>query len=114
MQIHYQFIAAAAIALIAGVGSISAEELSVANVAGDTGAPFAMLNGIETSQMSVQEMAATRGTAVQCCGWYVYDDSGRVSDATTSDGIFVFTGSAAIAIGPELELVNNTSGADLY
>ena len=54
-------VAAAAIALIAGVGSVSADELSVADptVAQDT--PFALLDGIATEQMSVQESAATRG-----------------------------------------------------
>ncbi len=54
-------VAAAAIALIAGVGSVSADELSVADTASDTGTPFAMLDGIATEQMSVQELAATRG-----------------------------------------------------
>ena len=61
MQIHYQFIAAAAIDLIAGVGSVSADELSVADTAGDPSTPFALLDGIATEQMSVQELAATRG-----------------------------------------------------
>ncbi len=54
-------VAAAAIALIAGVGSVSADELSVADTANDTEAPFAMLDGIATEQMSVQELAETRG-----------------------------------------------------
>ena len=53
--------AGAAIAWIAGVGSVSADELSVADTTGDTGTPFAMLNGIATEQLSVQEMEATRG-----------------------------------------------------
>ncbi len=64
MQIHYQFIAATTIALIAGVGSVSADELSVADTAVNSGAPFAMLDGIATEQMSDQELAATRGAAV--------------------------------------------------
>ncbi len=49
--------------LIAGVGSVSAGELSVADTANDTGTPFAMLDGIATEQMSVQELAETRGAA---------------------------------------------------
>ncbi len=57
-------VAAATITLIAGVGSVSADELSVAGTAGDPGTPFAMLDGIATEQMSVQELAATRGAAV--------------------------------------------------
>ena len=65
MQIHYQFIAAAAIALIAGVGSVSADELHVADTAVNTGAPFALLDGIAASQMSVQDMAATRGAGAE-------------------------------------------------
>ncbi len=60
MQIHYQFVAAAAIALIASVGSASAGEITVADTAG---APFALLDGIATEQMSIQELAATRGAA---------------------------------------------------
>ncbi len=54
-------VAAAAITLIAGVGSVSADENDVADTANDTGTPFAMLDGIATEQMSVQDMAATRG-----------------------------------------------------
>ncbi len=57
-------VAAAAIALIAGVGSVSAEELSVAATAGDTGTPFAMLDGIAPEQMSVQDLASIRGAVV--------------------------------------------------
>ncbi len=60
MQIK-SIVAGAAIALIAGVGSVSADKLHVADTAGDTGAPFASLNGVATSQMSVKDMAATRG-----------------------------------------------------
>ena len=60
MQIK-SIVAGAAIALIAGVGSVSADELSVADTAVNTIAPFAMLDGIATEQMSVQELAATRG-----------------------------------------------------
>ena len=59
------FVAAAAIALIAGVGSVSAEELTVADTAGDKGTPFAMLDGIAPEQMSVQELAATRGAGAE-------------------------------------------------
>ena len=54
-------VAGAAIALIAGVGSVSADELSVADTTGDAGTPFAMLDGIATEQMSEQELAGTRG-----------------------------------------------------
>ena len=53
-----------ALACVASIGFASANELSVADTTGDTGTPFAMLEGIETSEMSVQEMAATRGAAV--------------------------------------------------
>ena len=56
-------VAAAAIALVTGVGSVSADELYVADTAGDPGTPFAILNGIATSQMSDQDMAAIRGAA---------------------------------------------------
>ena len=51
-------VAGATIALIAGVGSVSAHEPYVPDT---LGTPFAMLNGIETLEMSVQEMAAVRG-----------------------------------------------------
>ncbi len=54
-------VAAATIALIAGVGSVSADELSVAGTTGDTGAPFALLDGIAIEQLSDQELAETRG-----------------------------------------------------
>ena len=63
MQIK-SIVAAAAIALIAGVGSVSADELSVDRTAVNTGTPFAMLDGIVTEQMSVQELAATRGAVI--------------------------------------------------
>ena len=62
MQIK-SIVAAAAIALIAGVGSVSADETTVADTAGDTGTPFALLDGIATEQMSVQELVATRGAS---------------------------------------------------
>ncbi len=54
-------VAAAAIALIVGVGSVSADENDVADTAVNTGAPFALLDGIPNDQMSVHELAATRG-----------------------------------------------------
>ncbi len=54
-------VAAAAIALIAGVGSVSADELSVDVTANDTSTTFAMLDGIATEQLSDQELAETRG-----------------------------------------------------
>ncbi len=62
MQIK-SIVAGAAIALIAGVGSVSADELPGADTTGDTGTPFAMLDGIATEQLSVQELAETRGAA---------------------------------------------------
>ncbi len=54
-------VAAATFALIAGVGSVSADELSVADTAVNTGTAFDMLDGIATEQLSVQELGATRG-----------------------------------------------------
>ncbi len=60
MQIK-SVVAGAAIALIAGVGSVSADENDVAGTAVNTGTPFALLDGIATVQMTVQELAATRG-----------------------------------------------------
>ncbi len=63
-------VAATTIALIAGVGSVSAGENDVANTAVNSGAPFAMLDGIATEQMSIQELADTRG-AGSPDGWRV-------------------------------------------
>ena len=60
MQIK-SIVVGAVCGLIAGVGSVSADELPVADTAGATGAPFAWLDGIATEQMSVLEMAAVRG-----------------------------------------------------
>ena len=60
MQIK-SIVATTAIALIAGVGSVSADENEVAGTAFTTGGTFALLDGIATEQMSIQEMAATRG-----------------------------------------------------
>ncbi len=57
-------VAATAIALIASVGSVSADEITVADTAVNTGAPFAMLDGIATEQMSVQDLASIRGAVV--------------------------------------------------
>ncbi len=54
-------VAGAAIALIAGVGSVSADENDVAGTAVNTGAPFALLDGIATERMSDQELASTQG-----------------------------------------------------
>ncbi len=39
-------IAGAAIALIAGVGSVSADEITGADTTDDTGSPFALLKGV--------------------------------------------------------------------
>ncbi len=62
--------AGAAIASIAGVGSVSADELSVADTAVNTGALFAMLKGIAASQMSDQELAAMRDAGWDCFRQY--------------------------------------------
>ncbi len=71
-------VAAAAIALIAGVGSVSADELSVDGTKAAPRTSFAMLDGIATEQMSVQELAATRGA-----GWH--DETiNTLSDATSA------------------------------
>ncbi len=57
-------VAATAITLATGIGFASANELSVADTAVNTGTPFAMLDGIATEQLSVQELGATRGAVV--------------------------------------------------
>ncbi len=57
-------VAAAAITLIAGVGSVSADELSGDGTKEAPRTSFAMLDGIATEQMSVQELASVRGNAV--------------------------------------------------
>ncbi len=62
--------AGAAISLIAGVGSVSADELSVADTTDDTGTPFAMLKGIATEQMSDQELVAMRDAGWDCFRQY--------------------------------------------
>ncbi len=54
-------VAAATIALIAGVGSVSADEITVADTAINMGTPFVLLHRIATEQMSPQELATTRG-----------------------------------------------------
>ena len=58
-----QFFILGGVALATGIGFASANELSVADTAVNPGTPFAMLDGIDTSEMSVQEMEATRGAA---------------------------------------------------
>ncbi len=60
MQIHYQFIAAAAIALIAGVGSVSADEITVDRSAVKTGTLYALPAGVAVP-MSEAELDAVRG-----------------------------------------------------
>ncbi len=62
MQIK-SIVVGAVFGLIAGVGSVSADENDVAGTAVNTGMHFAMLDGIATEQMSVQELAETRGAA---------------------------------------------------
>ncbi len=66
-------VAATTIALIAGVGSVSADENDVAGTAGDTGTLFAMLDGIAPEQLSIQELAATRGAGgeVEVPEWFL-------------------------------------------
>ena len=54
-------VAGAAIAFVTGVGSVSADELSVAKATPNPGTTFTMLDGLPTAQMSHQEMAAIRG-----------------------------------------------------
>ncbi len=89
----------ATIALIAGVGSVSADEITVADTTGDTGTPFAMLDGIATEQMSVQELAATRGASsgdsvfnVLFLRHDVTDQSVRGSFVDTADYLFGLDG----------------------
>ncbi len=63
MQIK-SIVAGVAIALIAGVGSVSAGELYMADPAVTTGGPFDILVGIPTSRMSDPELEVTRGEGV--------------------------------------------------
>ncbi len=65
MQIG-SIVVGAVIALIARVGSVSADELSVADTTDDTVSPFAMLKGVATVQMSDQELAAMRDAGWDC------------------------------------------------
>ncbi len=69
MQIG-SIVVGAVIALIAGVGSISTDEITVADTTDDTGSPFAMLKGIATVQMSIQELAAMRDAGWDCFRQY--------------------------------------------
>ncbi len=94
MQIKL-IVAGAAIALIAGVGSVSANEFSVADttVAPDT--PFAMLDGIAASQMSVHELAATRGGSDIDIPFTVQATSMNTSGTRADVFIFTFNGSAS-------------------
>ncbi len=59
-------VAATAIALIAGVGSVSADELSVANTAADTTTQtaFAAVAQLPVTALSSAEMAMIRGAYV--------------------------------------------------
>ncbi len=98
MQIK-SIVAGAAIALFSVVGSVSADELSVADGAGDPDKTFAMLKGIATSQMSVQELAATRGASsgdsvfnVLFLRHDVTDQSVRGSFVDTADYLFGLDG----------------------
>ncbi len=63
MQIK-SIVVGAVFGLIAGVGSVSADEITVDRSAVNTGMHFAMLDGIATEQLSDQELAATRGAVV--------------------------------------------------
>ena len=73
-------VAGAAIALIAGVGSVSADEITVADTAVNTGTPFVIIDGIPTEQMSIQELAATRGAASLLFGT-MWRDQGLAGNA---------------------------------
>ena len=59
-------VAATTIALIAGVGSVSADELSVADTAADTTTQtaFAAVAQLPVTALSSAEMAETRGTYI--------------------------------------------------
>ncbi len=89
-------VAAATIALIAGVGSVSAGENDVDSTAVNSGAPFAMLDGIATEQLSVQELAATRGA------WLRYYYNGSRLDAIAPNSLLD-------AIAPNSLTVNSIS-----
>ena len=79
-------VAATTIALIAGVGSVSADELSVDGTTGVTDTPFALLDGIATEQMSIQEMGATHGAALLLPALQAARESARSSDGQTTNG----------------------------
>ena len=72
-------VAGAAIALSAGVGSVTANEFYVADTAGDPASSFAMLDGIVAEQMSGPELAKTQGSG----GWMLTGGMGR--DWVTGD-----------------------------
>ena len=57
-------VSVAAIALVSGLVSASADELYAADTTVDPGTPYAALNGIATDRMSAQEMASTRGSGL--------------------------------------------------
>ena len=82
MQIK-SIVVGAVFGLIAGVGSVSAEELSLADTAGDPGTPFAMLNGITTEQMLVQAMANVRGAGQAAEAAYI----AGLSSSTADNGV---------------------------
>ncbi len=66
--------AGAAISLITGVGSVSADELSVADTTADPDIPIALLGGIETFQVSARALSASRGTGVATYDMSLYLD----------------------------------------
>ncbi len=102
-------VAGATIALIAGVGSVSADELHVTDTTVTTGAPFALLNGIPTEQMTFQELGATRGATAKIAfatggtvsfGAVTDDGSTIVSDPGAVGGIIV-SGPALLVLDPQ-------------
>ena len=60
----------AVIALIARVGSVPADEITVTDTTDDTGSPFALLQGVATVQMSDQELVAMRDAGWDCFRQY--------------------------------------------
>ena len=82
MQIK-SIVVGAVFGLIAGVGSVSTEELSLADTAGNPCMPFAMLNGTATEQMLVQAMANVRGAGQAAEAAYI----AGLSSSTADNGV---------------------------
>ena len=93
MQIKL-IVAGAAIALIAGVGSVSADENDVAGTAVTRGGTFALLDGIATDTMSIHELAATRGAGSPDYSFftrYGFGDPGLEAHPVEVDKNFIVT-----------------------